>query len=133
MNNELKMNNDREKFKKEFAQRIHRFILRLIKFIDSLDKKDATCRIIGQNQLLKSGTSLGGNYFEAQSASSKKDFANYFTIALKSANESKFWLIVLRDANKCNRNEANALLKELVEISNILASSVKTLKGKNKK
>ena len=62
MNNELKMQNDKEKFKKEFAQRIHKFILRLIKFIDSLDKKDPTCRIIGQNQLLRSGTSLGGNY-----------------------------------------------------------------------
>ncbi|MFH1427080.1 MAG: four helix bundle protein [Patescibacteria group bacterium] len=126
------MDNDKEKFKKEFAGRIHRFILRLIKFIDNLDKNDSTCRVVGHNQLMKSGTSLGGNYFEAQSASSKKDFANFFSIALKSANESKFWLIILRDANKCNRDEANELLKELVEISNILGSSLKTLKGKNK-
>lgn len=124
------MNNDREKFKKEFAQRIHKFILRLIKFIDSLDKNDPVCRVVGHNQLLRSGTSLGGNYFEALSASSKKDFANYFNIALKSSNESKFWLIVLRDANKCDKNEANELLKELTEISKILGSSLKTLKGK---
>lgn len=124
------MNNDKEKFKKEFAQRIHRFILHLIKFIDGLNKKDPTCRIIGQNQLLRSGTSIGGNYFEAQSASSQKDFTNYFTIALKSANESKFWLIILRDANKCSRRDANELFKEVTEIANVIASSVKTLKFK---
>lgn len=127
------MNNERGKFKKEFAQRIHKFILRLIKFIDSLDKTDPTCRIVGLNQLLRSGTSVGGNYFEALSASSDKDFANYFRISLKSSNESKFWLIILRDANKCNKDEANYLLKELVEISSILAKSVKTLKERSKK
>jgi len=60
----------------------------------------------------------------------KKNFTNYFTIALKSANETKFWLIILRDAYKCNRNEANKLLKEVTEIANILGRSIKTLKGK---
>jgi len=122
------MNNDRERFKKEFARRIHKFILELIEFIDNLNKNDSTCRVIGQNQLLRSGTSIGGNYFEAQAASSKKEFIKYFAIALKSANESKFWLILLRDANKCDRNKANILLKELIEISKILGSSIKTLK-----
>jgi len=121
--------NDRERFKKEFARRIHNFILDLIKFIDSLDKKDSTCKIIGENQLLRSGTSMGGNYFEAQSASSKNDFANYFRISLKSANETKFWLILLRDAGKCEREVANNLLNELAEISSILAKSIKTIKN----
>ncbi|MDD5071545.1 MAG: four helix bundle protein [Patescibacteria group bacterium] len=121
---------DREKFKKEFARRIHNFILDLIKFIDGLDKKDSTCKIIGQNQLLRSGTSMGGNYFEAQAASSINDFVNYFRISLKSANETKFWLILLRDAGKCDRNLANNLLKELTEISSILAKSIKTIKSK---
>ena len=122
-------NKEREKFKKEFARRIHGFILDLIKFIDSLDKNDPTCRVIGQNQLLRSGTSIGGNYFEAQSASSRNDFANYFRISLKSANETKFWLILLRDADKCDREVANNLLSELTEISSILAKSIKTIKN----
>jgi len=121
---------EKERFKKEFARRIHEFILKLIKFIDSLDKRDSTCRIIGQNQLLRSGTSIGGNYFEAQSASSKNDFANFFRISLKSANETKFWLILLRDANKCERSGANNLLNELTEIANILAKSIKTMNQK---
>lgn len=125
------MQNDKQKFKKEFAIRIHNFILKLIKFIDGLDKKDAVCRLIGNDQLLRSGTSFGGNYFEAQAASSKKDFTNYFTISLKSANETKFWLILLRDAGKCNRQEANVLLSELDELSKILATSIITLKNKD--
>ena len=70
------------------------------------------------------------NYIEANSASSKKDFINFFTHALKSANESKVWLTLLRDTNKGNQEELKWLLRELVEVANILASSILTLKGK---
>ncbi|MDD4333174.1 MAG: four helix bundle protein [Patescibacteria group bacterium] len=127
MNNNPK---DRDRFKKEFARRVHKFILELIKFIDSLEKNDPTCRIIGNDQLLRSGTSIGGNYFEGQSAGTSKELARYFTMSLKSGNESKYWLILLRDSGKCDKNKANYLLKELIEICNVLATSVKTLKNK---
>ena len=70
------------------------------------------------------------NYIEANSASSKKDFINFFTHALKSANESKVWLTLLRDTDKGNPKELEWLLKELIELSNILGSSILTLKGK---
>jgi len=70
------------------------------------------------------------NYIEANSASSKKDFINFFTHSLKSANESKVWLTLLRDTNKGDQGELKWLLEELIEISNILASSILTLKGK---
>ena len=70
------------------------------------------------------------NYFEAKSASSIKDFINFFTHSLKSANESKFWLTILMDANKCDKTEANYLLKETSEIANVLASSIITMKRK---
>ncbi len=81
-------------------------------------------------QFLRSGTSILANYIEANSASSKKDFINFFTHSLKSANESKVWLVLLRDTNKGDKNELKWLLKELIEIANILASSILTLKGK---
>ena len=81
-------------------------------------------------QLLRSGTSVLANYIEANSASSKKDFINFFTHALKSANESKVWLTLLRDTDKGDRTELEWLLKELGEIANVLASSILTLKGK---
>jgi len=69
-------------------------------------------------QLLRSGTSVLANYIEANSASSKKDFINFFTHALKSANESKVWLTLLRDTDKGDRTELEWLLKELIEIAN---------------
>ena len=81
-------------------------------------------------QLLRSGTSILANYIEANSASSKKDFINYFNHSLKSANESKVWVCLLRDLHKGDSKEIKWLLDELVEISKVLAASILTLKGK---
>ena len=120
--------NDDAKFKNEFKKRLYSWALRLIKFIDNLPK-DSVCNVLGK-QLLRSGTSILANYIEANSASSRKDFINFFTHSLKSANESKMWLVLLKDTNKGNREESDWLLNELIEIANVLASSILTLKGK---
>jgi four helix bundle protein len=124
----IKVENDSAKFKNEFKRRLYNWVLRLIKFIDKLPK-DSVCNIMGK-QLLRSGTSILANYIEANSASSKKDFINFFTHSLKSANESKVWLALLRDTAKGDKIELEWLLKELIEIANVLASSLLTLKGK---
>lgn len=124
----IKMENDSVKFKNEFKRRLYNWVLRLIKFIDKLPK-DSVCNVMGK-QLLRSGTSILANYIEANSASSRKDFINFFTHALKSANESKVWLTLLRDTNKGDKAETSLLLQELIEIANILASSILTMKGK---
>jgi len=78
---------ENKEFKNEFKKRLYGWVLRLIKFIDKLPK-DSVCNIMGK-QLLRSGTSILANYIEATSASSKKDFINFFTHSLKSANESQ--------------------------------------------
>jgi len=122
------MQNNSVKFKNEFKKRLYNFILRLIKFIDKLPKSSVN-DIMGK-QLLRSGTSILANYMEANSASSRKDFINFFTHSLKSANESKVWMTLFRDTCKGNRDEIEWLLKELIEVSNIVASSILTLKGK---
>ena len=122
------MQNDKSKFKKEFKKRLYNFVLRLIEFIDRL-LKDNVSRRIG-DQLLRSGTSILGNYIEGESASSKKDFINYFNTSLKSANESKLWFALLRDSKRAKPEEVAWFLKELDEIANIFASSILTLKGK---
>ncbi len=122
------MQNDKSKFKNEFKRRIYKFALEIIRFIDELPRdktRDILC-----NQLLRSATSIGANVIEASSASSKKDYTNFFTYALKSANETKFWLGLLRDSGKANKDITNKHLKETSEIANILASSILTLKGK---
>ena len=122
------MQNDKEKRKKEFKARLYNFVLKLIEFIDRLPNDNVSRRIGAQ--LLRSGTSVVGNYTEGQAASSKKDFTNYFNIALKSANESKLWLALMRDSNRVKSDDVKWLLDELNEISNIFGSSILTLKGR---
>jgi len=124
---------EKNRLKQEFKLRLYKYIIRLLKFLVKLPNN----LIIQETkrQLTKSGTSMGANYFEAEAASSKKDFQNYFHISLKSANESKFWLAVIRDANLCPNNllaELEYLLKETKEIANILAKSLMTMKSNRK-
>jgi four helix bundle protein len=82
------------------------------------------------DQLLRSGTSILGNYIEGQAANSKRDFTNYFNHSLKSTNESKLWICLLKDSGRINSPESEWLLKERNEIGNIFGSSILTLKGK---
>lgn len=111
-----------------FKRRLYRFVLRLIKYIEKL-LTSRTTRIIG-DQLLQSVTSILANYIEAMASSSRKDYTNYFHHSLKSANESKVWLALLRDLKLGNEEENAWLLQELGEISQIFASSILTLKGR---
>lgn len=112
----------------EFKRRLYVFVIKLIKFIEGL-KKSQTSRIIG-DQLLRSGTGILGTYIEGLSSSSRKEYINYFNYSLKSSNESKVWVSLLRDTGNCDKQEADLLLEELKEISAIFASSILTLKGK---
>ena len=122
------MKNEKSKFKEEFKRRLYNFVLKLIEFIDNLSKDNVSRRI--GDQLLRSGTSILANYVEGQSASSKKDFTNYFNHSLKSANESKMWLALLRDSKRTRSEQVDWFLKELEEIGNIFATSILTLKEK---
>ena len=122
------MQSDKEKFKDEFERRVYKFALDVIELVDRLPKEQ-TSRIIA-DQLVRSTTSIGANVIEAQAASSRKDYTNFFTQALKSANECKFWLGLLRDSGRGDKEAVNRLLREATEIANILATSILTLKGK---
>lgn len=123
------MQNNDEKPKIELKKRAYYYALDIIKFIGSLDKKDFIVQVIVK-QLLRAATSIGANIIEAQAGSTKKDFTNFFAYALKSANETKFWLGLLRDSEKAEKSSANRMLQEVAELANILASSILTLKGK---
>lgn len=111
---------------REFKKRLYTFTLKLINFIDHLPRDNVSRRI--GDQLLRSGTGIIGTYVEGLSASSKKDLKNYFTYSLKSSNESKVWIAILRDTGRAKAEEANNLLAELSEFSKIFASSILTLK-----
>ncbi|MCE5186424.1 MAG: four helix bundle protein [Planctomycetaceae bacterium] len=113
---------------KQFKKRLYNFTLRLVEFLDTLPSDNVSKRI--GDQLLRSGTSILGNYVEGYAASSKKDCANYFNTALKSANESKLWMTLLRDTKRTAPEHTKWFLDELSEIANIFGASLLTLRGK---
>lgn len=122
------MQKQNPKLKSDLKVRCYFFSLELISLIDSLPK-DTSAQIIAK-QLLRSGTSVGANLVEATAASSKLDFKKYHEIALKSANETKYWLGLLRDSKKSNKERINVLLLEQHELSNMIASGILRMKGK---
>lgn len=93
--------------KTETKQRIYNWAVRLVGFIEVL-AKDGRTQILA-HQLLRSGTSIAANYIEAQASSSRKECTNYIHHALKSANESRFWLDLLRDTHKVEASDVEVL------------------------
>ena len=120
------MEKEKAKGQREFKKRVYEFTLELIATLHRLPKRDFVAHRLG-NQLLRSGTSITGNYIEGISGSSRKDLANYFSTCLKSSNESKLWLCLLRDSKRLSRELTAPLISELNELSKIFASSLLTL------
>jgi four helix bundle protein len=114
----------------DLKKRAYIYALDVIKFLEGLPK-DYITQTIGK-QLLRSATSIGANIVEAQAASSKKDFANFYRHSLKSSNETKFWLNLLKDSGKATNEKVNPILQETNELSNILASCILTIRGKKR-
>ncbi len=115
--------------KTEFKNRVYFYTVKSLKFISTISEDKVSKIII--NQLIRSLTSIGANIVEAKASNSKKDFARYFDIALKSANETKYWLYLLRDTNNLvDKVKIKEIIDETIEISNILASSLLTMRNK---
>lgn len=119
-----------DEFKRELIRRAFFLAKSTIKLVDAFPNKRSAWVII--DQLLRAATSVGANIIEAQAASSKKDFINFLNHALKSGNETKFWLALAKDLDSKLISEIDILIKETDEIVKILGSSIATLKGKNK-
>jgi four helix bundle protein len=79
----------------DIKQRCYRFSKEVVLFISVAKYERIYFSMF--DQLLRSATSIGANIVEAKSGSSTKDFRNFYTIALKSANETKYWLCLMRD------------------------------------
>lgn len=125
-NLDLKLNSSNTK-SPNLRIRSYLFSLEIIKFINSLTKTNSFL-VIG-NQLLRSATSVGANIIEAQASSSRRDFIKFFQISLKSANETTYWLSLLRDSFKELEEKSKTLLSEIEEISKMLGRSLITLKS----
>ncbi len=119
-------------YKKDIKQRTFEFSLAVIKLLEDLPHT-YIYQILGK-QLLRCATSIGANVIEAQAGSSLKDFMNFYFIALKSANETMYWLKLIKEkSNNLIANRINNLLNEDIEISKILGASIMTMRKKIKK
>ncbi len=81
------------------------------------------------NQLLRSGTSIGANIYEASFAHGKKDFIAKLQIALKETYETEYWLDILLSSNIITE-DYRKLLDKCVEIKKLLIASCNTAKTK---
>ena len=121
---------DNEEFKKMLKLRTFNLAREVMRFVDKFPNKRSAWIIT--DQLLRAIMSIGANIAEAQAASSKKDFINFLNYALKSGNETKFWLALAKDLDNKLISEIDKYLKETDEIVRIIGSSIATLKGKKK-
>jgi len=108
--------------------RAYHFSLAAIKFFKNYTVDKKFYSLI--NQVIRSTCSIGANVVEGKNSSSKKELIRYYEIALKSANETKYWLCLIRDAFEKDKEELNKLIKEADEISRIIAKSIISLKAK---
>jgi len=103
------------------------FPLGIIKFCEQLEanKKFAIAR-----QVLRSGTSVGANIFEAQHAESKADFIHKMKIAIKEANETLYWLLLCERSETYSTSSLKESAEELVRIISKIILSSKNKFGK---
>jgi four helix bundle protein len=122
------MQNFNPKSKSDLKLRCYKFSLRIIALADTLPNKRSAWIIT--DQLIRSATSIGANLVEARASSSRLEFKKFYEISLKSANETKYWLCLLRDAKLADNIVIEKLLGEAIELANMLASGVIKLKKK---
>jgi len=118
-----------KEFKVDLRQKCYSFGLQIIKICDNLPARGSAVVIC--NQIIRSSTSIGANLIEAKASSSRLEFKKFYEISLKSANETLYWLELMRDAGLCERETIEKLEKELEEITKMLAVGVMRLKNKN--
>jgi four helix bundle protein len=111
----------------ELQERTRRFALRIIKLFRSLPKTDEA-RILGK-QVLRSGTSIGANYRAACRARSRAEFVAKLGIVLEEADETTFWLELMRDSGIFPEEKLKNIVHEAKELVAILVASVRTAKG----
>lgn len=112
----------------DLKPRTKQFSLRVIHLCESLSSK-ASARVIA-NQLLRSATSVGANYRAARRARSTADFISKIGVVLEEADESVYWLELLKESGLVSEQKLSSLLHEAEELVAIFAASRITASGK---
>jgi len=102
------------------------FAVSIIRLVRELKQERES---IISNQIGRSGTSIGANIREAQYAHGKADFIAKMQIALKEANETGYWLELLRRTDYISETEYNALNTSCTNLRVMLIASIRTAKG----
>jgi four helix bundle protein len=106
------------------------FALRIIKLYKYLNEQQGEYTL--SKQLLRSGTSIGALVREAQYAQSAKDFIHKLSVALKEANESEYWIMLLKDSEFITDTMHDSVHLDNLELIKMLTASIKTAKNKLK-
>ncbi|WP_337993140.1 four helix bundle protein [Sphingobacterium oryzagri] len=107
----------------DIKHRAYEFAKQVILFTDEQQYNKVYTSMI--DQLIRSSSSIGANLVEGYAGASKNDFIKFYTIALKSANETKYWICLLRDTIlKEHKERLNSLLREADELSKIVATII---------
>ena len=102
------------------------FALRMVKAYKYLTQEQR--EFVLSKQMLRSGTAIGALTREAEHAQSKADFINKMNIALKEANETEYWLMLLKDSEYIDIKTFESIHKDCDELIRMLVSIVKTTK-----
>ena len=110
-------------------EKSYRFALRIVKLCKWLREEHG--EYILSRQLLRSGTAIGALIHEAEFAQSRADFLNKLNVALKEANETKYWLMLLNDSEYLTMRMYESIRPEIEELVKLLVVSIKSLKDKS--
>jgi four helix bundle protein len=105
-------------------ERVENFGKNTIILLQKIKQTSITKPLI--EQLIRSATSIGANYFEANGAQSKKDFLHKIHLCKKESKETQFWLKMIITADTLNVNELELLLKESIELGKIFSAIAKS-------
>ncbi len=112
--------------KYDLEERTARFGEDIIEFVKSLKQDVINIPLI--NQLIRSATSVGANYMEADGAESKKDFQHKIALCKKEAKETRHWLRMLAKANPVKKADCLKLWKEVQELTLIFSAILNSTK-----
>jgi four helix bundle protein len=112
--------------KKELESRTKKFALRVIKLVNALPRS-RVANVLA-NQILRSGTSIGANYREANRAQSREDFIHKIAVCEKEADETEYWLELLVEAKLIKQSMLDPLIAECRELLAIFVTSGRTAK-----
>jgi len=118
------MMDDKKKF--DLEERTAKFGENIIEFCQSLPDNNINKSLISQT--VRSGTSVGANYMEANSGSSKKDFKNRIYFCKKECQETKHWLRMIAKANPGHLENCQKLWQEAQELTLIFGKIISSLK-----